>query len=300
MDKPEWKSLEPKAELQAELKKAPDLVSVPEPSMALVPNGEPVSQAKCESNSVILGSHDLSTVQSAPFSKLTTYMLENESQIFWLCASALFVVLGIWFHDVHGWFRWTSPIFSICCLLLSFLSPLCCIAVLFCKPNKLEGPVLSLAAFVSLLFWNQVVTVSALMLMPFRFKGANRALGIAILSGLQIGVIFLYPQFAGFVQVKDRLQSRAYDLELCQHKMPLDSSVTLTLQEDIAVGPFLTFAKVHWRMIDSRVPRSVSILPIDATHVAILVDRFSHYHRTVVDLTVKNLPIMIETIPKER
>ncbi len=301
-----------------ELKEGPEFLtadSAMASPMALLP-ADDGSDASLGNASLPMVSVDLDTVlddhnetgvaasvsavtRRTPYSALIAFMLENESQIYWLCASALLVVLGIWFHNIHGRFEFSSPVVSICLLLVSFLSPLYCLVVLFLKPNKLEGPLLSLCAFIGLLFWNQVVAVSCLMVMPFRFKGSSRALGVASLSGLQIGAIFLYPLFAGPIELKDQLKYGAHDLQLCQIKMALDHRVTLTLQEDVPVGPFLTFSKVHWRMVDTRTPKSLAILPIDDTHVAILINRFSHYHRSVVDLTVKNLPIKFEKIEGE-
>ncbi len=238
--------------------------------------------------------------QRSRLEALTIYMLENESQFYWLCASALLTILGIWFHDIHGILLWSSPPFSFLCFAISLFAPLFCISILFCQPNKFERPLITIMSFIGLLFWNQVVTISCLMLMPFRFKNASRSLGIAVLSGLQIGVFFLYPFFGGPVAVQDELYTAGCNLRLCQVKTLLDRRSTLTLEEDIPVGPFLTFGKVHWRMIDTRSPESAVILPVDATHVAVLINRFSHYHRTVVDLTVKNLPIKVETIPADR
>ena len=304
MDKSDWKSPEHKV---PELKESPELF-VDDSPMELTTTADEVSTAdenrelpasSADLSSIDLSSPNLSRAGQRPaFNNLTTYMLENESQIFWLCASALMVVIGVWFHDVHGRFFWNAQISNFC-QVLTLLSPLCALAVLFSKPNKFERPLLALGAFVSLLFWNQVATVSCLIVMPFRFKGANRAVGRAILLGLQTAVIFFSPLFSDVVQVEDRLKNDTYDLFLCQHKTPF-KAVTFTLEEHVPIGPFFYFGKVHWRMVDTREPKSLSIVPIDDSHVAVLVNRFSHYHRSEIDLTKKNVPIKFEKIEGER
>lgn len=293
----EWK--------QPELKVSdPELVVKPDGMSGALTTSEDYLEAMVPSDAE--DSADLASTskpeipQRSRLNDLTIYMLENESQFYWLCASALLTILGIWFHDIHGILLLSSPPLSFLCFALSLFAPLFCISILFCQPNKFERPLITIVSFIGLLFWNQVVTISCLMLMPFRFKNASRPLGIAVLSGLQIGVIFLYPFLGGPVAVHDELHTAGYNLRLCQVKTLLDKRSTLTLEEDIPVVPFLTFGKVHWRMIDTRAPKSAVILPVDATHVAILINRFSHYHRTVVDLTVKNLPIYVETMPAER
>ncbi len=299
---PEWK--------QPELKVSdPELVVEPDgTSGALTTSALPTSEdcpealvpSNTEDSADLVSTSKSETPQRSRLNALTTYMLENESQFYWLSASALLTILGIWFHDIHGILLWSSPLFSFLCFAVSLFAPLFCISILFCQPNKFERPIITIVSFIGLLFWNQVVTISCLMLMPFRFKNASRPLGIAVLSGLQIGVFFLYPFLGGPVAVQDELHAAGYNLRLCQVKTLLDRRSTLTLEEDIPVGPFLIFGKVHWRMIDTREPKSAAILPVDATHVAVLINRFSHYHRTVVDLTVKNLPIYVETMPTER
>jgi hypothetical protein len=293
---PEWK--------QPELKVSdPELVVEPDGSSgALTTSGDcadAFGQIVVETRAAAIPLNQEIT-QMSGVSAFSAYMLENESQFYWLCASALLTVLGIWFHNIHGILIWSSPLFSLLCFAISLFAPLFCISILFCQPNKIERPLLTIVSFIGLLFWNQVVTISCLMLMPFRFKNASRSLGIAALSGLQIGVFFLYPLLGGPITVQDELHTAGYNLRLCQVKTLLDRRSTLTLEEDIPVGPFLTFGKVHRRMIDTRAPQSAVILPVDATHVAVLINRFSHYHRTVVDLTVKNLPIYVENIPAER
>ncbi|MBP9090265.1 hypothetical protein KBI23_04495 [bacterium] len=197
--------------------------------------------------------------QKSHLSALTTYMLENESQFYWLFASALLTWLGVWFHDTHGMLTWTSGPICFLTFAIGLLSPIACIPILFCKPNRYERPLLTIVSFVAMLFWNQVPTVSFFALMLFRFRKASRTLGIAVLTGLQIAVFFLLPFFFGPSEELDHLRTAGYNLSICK--------VTL---------------------------------PVDATHVAVLVNRFSHYHRTVVDLTVKNLPIQVETIPAEK
>lgn len=142
-------------------------------------------------------------------------------------------------------------------------------------------------------------TVSFFALMLFRFNKASRALGIAVLTGLQIAVFFLFPFFFGPSEELDHLRTAGYNLSICKVTAGSEPRVTLTLMEEFPIAPFVNFGKIHWRMKDTRSPESAVILPVDATHVAVLINRFSHYHRTVVDLTVKNLPIKVETIPAE-
>ncbi len=294
---PEWK--------QPELKVSdPELVVEPDgTSGALTTSGdclEAVVPSDTEDSADLASNSKPEIPQRSRLEALTIYLLENESQFYWLCASALLTILGIWFHNIHGIMLWSSSVFSFLCFAISLFAPLFCISILFCQPNKFERPLLTIVSSIGLLFWNQVVTISCLMLMPFRFKNASRSLGIAALSGLQIGVFFLYPFLGGPITVLDELHTAGYNLRLCQVKTILDRRSTLTLEEDIPVAPFLTFGKVHWRMIDTRSPKSAVLLPVDATHVAVLINRFSHYHRAVVDLTVKNLPIYVENIPAER
>lgn len=252
------------------------------------------------------GSADLASTkkpespQGLRLTALTTYMLENESQFYWLCASALLTWVGVWFHDTHGMLLWSSERAGMVFFYTSLLAPLFCVPFLFLKPNKFERPLLTIAAFFSLLFWNLVLTISCLTLMPFRFKGASRALGIAVLTGLQIGALCLFPFFGGPRDDLDRLQSPDFNLSLVQIKSIREPRCTLFLMQEYPLGPWLNFGKTHWRMLDTRSPESAVILPVDATHVAVLINRFSHYHRTVVDLTVKNLPIYVETMPAER
>lgn len=247
---------------------------------------------------------DLSAAVSNPEprrrSALTIYLLENESQVFWLFASALLTWLGVWFHDTHGMLTWSSEWIGYLAFSMSLLAPLFCLPILVCKPNKFERPFLTIVSFVAMLFWNQVLAVSCLVLMPFRFKGASRTLGIAVLSGLQIGVLCSNSLFFGPIKELDHLKTAAYDLSLCQVTADSEPRCTLTLMEELPIGPFVNFGKIHWRMKDTKSPESAVILPVDSTHVAVLINRFSHYHRTVVDLTVKNLPINVETIPAER
>ncbi len=294
---PEWK--------QPELKVSdPELVVEPDgASSALTTSGDfPVASAQ----SLAAASSDLASTskpeiqQKSRLNALTIYMLENESQFYWLCASALLTILGIWFHDIHGMLTWSSGPISFLSFAISLFSPVACILILFCKPNRYERPLLTLVSFVSMLFWNQVLTISCLMLMPFRFKGASRTLGIAVLSGLQIGVLCLFPLFFGPIAELDHLQTADHNLSLYQVTANSEPRCTLTLMEEFPVAPLVNFGKIHWRMKDTRSPKSAVILPVDSTHVAILVNRFSHYHRTVVDLTVKNLPITVETMPAER
>lgn len=233
-------------------------------------------------------------------SALTTYMLANESQFYWLCASALLTWLGVWFHDTHGMLTWTSEPISFLTFAIGLLSPIACIPILFCKPNRLERPLLTIVSFVAMLFWNQVPTVSFFALMLFRFNKASRAVGIAVLTGLQIAVLCLFPFFFGPRDELDHLQTAGYNLSIYRITTNSEPRCTLTLMEEIPVAPLVNFGKIHWRMKDTRSPQSAVILPVDATHVAVLINRFSHYHRAVVDLTVKNLPIYVETTPAEK
>ena len=142
--------------------------------------------------------------------------------------------------------------------------------------------------------------VSCFALMLFRFKGASRVLGIVVLSALQIGVLCLFPQFFGPREELDHLQTAAYNLRIYRITAQSEPRCTLTLMEEFPLTPLVNFGKIHWRMKDTRSPQSAVILPVDATHVAVLINRFSRYHRTVVDLTVKNLPINVETNSGQR
>lgn len=238
--------------------------------------------------------------QKSRLSLLTTYLLENESQVYWLFASALLTWLGVWFHDTHGMLTWLSEWIAYLVFSMSLFAPLFCLPILVFRPNRLERPLLTILSFVAMLFWNQVPTVSIFALMLFRFKKASRTLGIAVLTGLQIAVFYLHPFFFGPIKELDHLKTAAYDLSLCQVTADSEPRCTLTLIEEFPVGPLVNFGKIHWRMKDTRSPESAVILPVDATHVAVLINRFSHYHRTVVDLTVKNRPIKVETIPAEK
>lgn len=297
MNVPEWK--------QPELKVSdPELVVEPDGMSGALTTSGNCLEALVPSDTA--DGADLASIskpeipQRSRLEALTIYLLENESQFYWLCASALLTWVGVWFHDTHGMLLWSSEWAGMVFFYTSLLAPLYCVPFLFLKPNKFERPLLTIAAFFSLLFWNLVLTISCLTLMPFRFKGASRALGIAVLTGLQIGVLCLFPFFGGPRDDLDRLQSPDFNLSLVQIKSIWEPRCTLLLMQEYPVGPFLTFGKVHWRMIDTRSPESAVILPVDATHVAVLINRFSHYHRTVVDLTVKNLPIYVENIPAER
>jgi hypothetical protein len=233
-------------------------------------------------------------------SVLTRYLLENESQVFWLFASVLLTWLGVWFHDTHGMLTWSSGPICFLAFAISLFTPLVCLAVLFCKPNSIERPLLTTISFVAMLFWNQVPAVSCFTLMLFRFNKASRTLGIAVLTGLQIAVLCLFPFFFGPSEELDHLRTAAYNLSIWKVTGWSEPRCTLTLREEFPIAPFVNFGKIHWRMKDTRSPESAVILPVDSTHVAVLINRFSHYHRTVVDLTVKNLPIQVEAIPGER
>ncbi len=293
----EWK--------QPELKVSdPELVAKPDIlSSALITSGDidevALPQRVDETNSPALLSKP-EPQQKSHLSTLTTYILENESQFCWLFASVLLTWLGVWFHDTHGMLTWSSEWIAYLVFSMSLFAPLFCLPILVFRPNRLERPLLTILSFVAMLFWNQVPTVSIFALMLFRFKKASRTLGIAVLTGLQIAVFYLHPFFFGPIKELDHLKTAAYDLSLCQVTADSEPRCTLTLIEEFPVGPLVNFGKIHWRMKDTRSPESAVILPVDSTHVAVLVNRFSHYHRTVVDLTVKNLPIQVETIPAEK
>lgn len=296
-ERPEWK--------QPELKDSgPQLVESEAPSKSELAFSDARGDGLDLAEVIAPESSTEQVFHKSNLSALTTYMLKNESQFYWLCASTLLTVLAIWFHDIHGFLIWSSFKFNFYAYFVSLLAPFCGIFLLLNKSHRFERPLLSISAFVFMLFWNMLPAITCLILMPFRFsgfdRGIGRAMGVTMLLGLQTTAILLFPFTDDTGRVESRLYSENYDLYLRRTNPVLDHRIEIIVAEEYPVGPLLNFAKVHWRMFDTRSPKSAVLLPIDATHVAVLVNRFSSYHRSVIDLSVKNLPIRVETMPAEK
>lgn len=81
--------------------------------------------------------------------------------------------------------------------------------------------------------------------MLFLFKGASRILAIEVLTGLQIGVFYLYPFFFGPRDELDHLRfvDRWLQSQYLPHYCILRARCTLALMEEFPVAPFVNFGK---------------------------------------------------------
>jgi hypothetical protein len=221
------------------------------------------------------------------------FLAKHDQTLFWIAFAISMAILAYWFLDTHGYFELSNATLNRGMYDASRFAPVAGIWMLFSRSLHKETPWLAALTFVSIIFYWPIAAFTAVVVLVSRFKGFSRGLCLCTLIFVQLIASSLVTQHRP-LRIEDSWNTGTHRIALYRTTEPVNyfTSVEHLLREEIAVTPWFKFVKVHCRIFDRHVPADASIIPVDAEHVTILINRHSHYERTFVDLSRKNKPIV--------